>query len=58
MALAISDFALILENGRFVMKGNADDLTNDKDVQEFYMGIRSEASTKGYQRWKRKKRWR
>jgi branched-chain amino acid transport system ATP-binding protein len=58
MALAVSDFALILENGRFVMKGNADDLTNDKDVREFYMGIRSEASTKGYQRWKRKKRWR
>jgi branched-chain amino acid transport system ATP-binding protein len=40
------------------MKGNADDLTNDKDVQEFYMGVRSEASAKGYQRWKRKKRWR
>jgi branched-chain amino acid transport system ATP-binding protein len=58
MALGISDFALILENGRFVMKGNADDLLKDKDVREFYMGIRSEASTKGYQRWKRKKRWR
>ncbi len=58
MALGISDFALILENGRFVMKGNAGDLMKDKDVREFYMGIRSEASTKGYQRWKRKKRWR
>jgi len=30
----------------------------DKDVKEFYMGIRSEESAKGYQRWKRKKRWR
>ena len=27
----------------------------DKDVKEFYMGIRSEESAKGYQRWKRKK---
>lgn len=58
MALAISDFALILENGRFVMKGNAKELIEDKDVQEFYMGIRSVESAKGYQRWKRKKRWR
>jgi len=58
MALAISHVGLILESGRFVMKGKSKDLMNDKDVQEFYMGIRSEASAKGYQRWKRKKRWR
>lgn len=58
MALSISKFGLILENGRFVMKGRSRELMNDKDVQEFYMGIRSEESAKGYQRWKRKKRWR
>ena len=58
MALSISDFGLILENGRFVMKGSARELIDDKDVKEFYMGVRSEASAKGYQRWKRKKRWR
>lgn len=58
MALTISHFGLILENGRFVMKGKTEELINDKDVQEFYMGIRSEESAKGYQRWKRKKRWR
>ncbi len=58
MALSISHNGLILENGRFVMKGRADDLIKDKDVQEFYMGVRSEVSTKGYQRWKRKKAWR
>ena len=58
MALKISDFGLILENGRFVMKGKSRELMEDKDVQEFYMGIRSEESAKGYQRWKRKKRWR
>ena len=33
-------------------------LIEDKDVREFYMGIRSEESIKGFQRWKRKKRWR
>ncbi len=58
MALSIADVGLILENGRFVMKGRAADLMQDKDVKEFYMGVRSEASLKGYQRWKRKKAWR
>ncbi|MBU1695429.1 MAG: ABC transporter ATP-binding protein, partial [Proteobacteria bacterium] len=58
MALSISSTGLILENGRFVMKGKAKDLLEDKDVKEFYLGIKSEASAKGYQRWKRKKAWR
>jgi branched-chain amino acid transport system ATP-binding protein len=58
MALSIADVGLILENGRFVMKGKAAELMQDKDVKEFYMGVRSEASLKGYQRWKRKKAWR
>ncbi|MFO7985506.1 MAG: ABC transporter ATP-binding protein [Desulfatiglandaceae bacterium] len=58
MALSISESGLILENGRFVMKGKSADLMEDQDVKEFYMGIRSEESAKGFQRWKRKKRWR
>ncbi|MEX1326042.1 MAG: ABC transporter ATP-binding protein [Desulfobacterales bacterium] len=58
MALTVSETGLILENGRFVMKGKSSDLKEDKDVQEFYMGVRSDASIKGYQRWKRKKAWR
>ena len=58
MALNISDTGLILENGRFVMKGKSEELMEDKDVREFYMGIKSEESAKGFQRWKRKKRWR
>ncbi len=58
MALSISSTGLILENGRFVMKGNSRDLLEDKDVKEFYLGIKSETSAKGFQRWKRKKAWR
>ena len=58
MALSISQTGLILENGRFVMKGNSRDLLKDKNVQEFYLGVKSETSAKGYQRWKRKKAWR
>jgi len=58
MALSISSTGLILENGRFVMKGASQDLLEDKDVKEFYLGIKSETSAKGFQRWKRKKAWR
>jgi branched-chain amino acid transport system ATP-binding protein len=58
MALKIAHFGLILENGRFVMKGMSQELMEDTDVREFYMGIRSEDSVKGYHRWKRKRRWR
>ncbi len=58
MALSVADVGLILENGRFVMKGKAADLLEDRDVREFYMGVSSERSVKGYQRWKRKKAWR
>lgn len=57
-ALDVSDTALILENGRFVLKGKSRDLMEDDNVKEFYMGVRSQASIKGYQRWKRKKVWR
>ncbi len=57
-ALEVSDDALILENGRFVMKGRSSELIHDENVKEFYMGVRAEASAKGYQRWKRKKVWR
>ena len=58
MALRIADYGYVLENGRFVISGTATELLEDKDVQEFYLGTKSEVSEKGYQRWKRKKRWR
>ncbi len=59
MALGIAHDGVIMENGRFVRSGTAAALLEDKDVQEFYLGGgESEDSVKGYQRWKRKKRWR
>lgn len=58
MALKISDYGFVLENGRIVAANIPQVLLEDEDVKEFYLGIRSEASAKGYQRWKRKKRWR
>lgn len=58
MALKVADYGYVLENGRFVLAGTGDELLKDKDIQEFYLGQKSEASVKGFQRWKRKKRWR
>ncbi len=58
MALSVSHRGLILENGRFVLSGGADELRRNRDVQEFYLGARPADSVKGFQRWRRKKAWR
>ena len=57
MALEVAHFGFVLENGRIVLANTSEALADDKDVQEFYLGVCSERSVKGYQRWKRKKRW-
>jgi len=58
MALGVCHHGYVMESGRFVLAGTPQELMADEDVREFYLGIRSEASVKGYQRYKRKKRWR
>ncbi|MFU8859712.1 MAG: ABC transporter ATP-binding protein [Cyclonatronaceae bacterium] len=58
MALSIADYGYVLENGRFVTSNTAEKLREDEDVKEFYLGLKSDTSVKGYQRYKRKKRWR
>lgn len=57
MALKIADFGYVMENGRFVTSGTAQDLQADEDVKEFYLGIKAETAVKGEQRYKRKRRW-
>ena len=57
MALDVADYAYVLENGRFVISGTPDELRRDQDVQEFYLGMRSQESQKGYARYKRRRRW-
>jgi len=58
MALGIAHFGYVLETGRIVLANTPRNLMEDEDVKEFYLGIKSEVSGKGYQRWRRKKRWR
>lgn len=58
-ALAVAHHGYILESGRIVMDDSCDELLKNEDVQEFYLGMRSdEDSAAGDKRYKRKKRWR
>jgi len=59
VALRYADFGYILENGRVVMEGAAQDLASNEDVKEFYLGV-SGAGRKSFRDMKfyrRRKRW-
>lgn len=58
MALGISDFGYIMEVGRVVLTGTREELLNNKDIQEFYLGQTQEESVRGERRWKKRKTWR
>ena len=59
IALRYSDFGYILENGRVVMEGSAEDLRSNEDVKEFYLGLSSAGrkSFKDVKHYRRRKRW-
>jgi branched-chain amino acid transport system ATP-binding protein len=59
MALRFAHYGYILENGRVVLDGSADELRQNEDVKEFYLGL-SAAGRKSYREvkhYKRRKRW-
>lgn len=59
-ALAISDYAYIMESGKIVLEGPSDELQNNPDVKEFYMGITKGGGRKSFKNvksYKRRKRW-
>jgi len=58
MALEYADFAYLMENGRIVRADKPQVLLEDEDVKEFYLGISTETSVKGYKRYRRKVRFR
>ena len=58
MAFQVAHQVYIMENGRFVKNGPAEELKDNEDVKEFYLGVREMESLKGYQRYKRKRTWR
>ena len=59
VALKYSDYGYILENGRVVMDGSAQDLASNEDVKEFYLGVSSAGrkSFRDVKSYRRRKRW-
>ncbi len=59
VALRYADFGYILENGRIVMEGAADELANNEDVKEFYLGLSGDGrkSFRDVKHYRRRKRW-
>jgi len=58
MALKYAHYAYLMENGRIVRADKPEVLREDADVKEFYLGIATETSVKGYKRYRRKVRFR
>ncbi|HYH18688.1 MAG TPA: ABC transporter ATP-binding protein [Azospirillum sp.] len=59
MALQAANAGYIMENGKVVLDGTADELKNNEDVKEFYLGGGSDErkSFKNLKSFKRRKRW-
>jgi branched-chain amino acid transport system ATP-binding protein len=59
VALRYSDYGYILENGRVVMEGSAQELAASDDVKEFYLGLSSgeRKSFRDVKQYRRRKSW-
>ncbi len=59
VALKFAQYGYILESGRVVMDGRAEELRENPDVKEFYLGISEEGrkSFRDVRSYRRRKRW-
>jgi len=60
IALQIAHYGYVMENGKIVMESKADDLRENPDVKEFYLGTAASGALKSYKdvkAYKRRKRW-
>ncbi len=58
MALSIAHYGYIMEAGRIVLEGSSQDLQENEDVKELYLGLGGEAaSPKGWRLYKKRRRW-
>ena len=59
MALRYCSYGYILENGRVVMDGQAENLRENTDVKEFYLGMSGEGrkNFRDIKHYRRRKRW-
>lgn len=59
MALSIADHAYVLENGKVAKAGPAEELREDRDIQEFYLGMGDRGRTRFHEvkSYRRQKQW-
>jgi len=60
IALDVADYAYVMENGRIVLDGPADQLKENEDIKEFYLGLTKVGERKSYRdvkHYRRRKRW-
>ena len=60
VALQVADYAYVMENGRIVLDGSAEQLAQNADIKEFYLGLTQVGGRKSYRdvkHYKRRKRW-
>jgi branched-chain amino acid transport system ATP-binding protein len=59
IALQVADYGYIMEQGKVVLDGTAEELRSNEDVKEFYLGQGGEErkSFKNLKSFKRRKRW-
>jgi len=60
MALRITEYGYVMENGRIVLDGDAKTLSENEDIKEFYLGLSGVGQRKSYRdvkHYHRRKRW-
>jgi branched-chain amino acid transport system ATP-binding protein len=60
MALRLARHAYVIENGRVVLDGDAEAISGNEDVKEFYLGLTAVGRRKSYRdvkHYRRRKRW-
>lgn len=60
VALKTADYAYVMENGRIVLDGTTEQLADNVDIKEFYLGLTQVGERKSYRdikHYKRRKRW-
>ena len=59
-ALGLADDAYVMENGRIVLDGPAEQMRENEDIKEFYLGLNQAGGHKNYREvkhYRRRKRW-
>lgn len=60
IALDVADYAYVMETGRVVLDGPSEQLAQNEDIKEFYLGLTQLGERKSYRdvkHYKRRKRW-